>query len=125
MIFCHYLCGEYMMDINYVIFKAFIMIVGIAVGYYGRILYRNFINNKRGGGAHRWSGWPGAFCMYCGVEDRLEIALGEGYFDPCTGKWDSRKHKREYTNKPCPFVPKDVDPYSLPYPLPKDRMRLV
>lgn len=23
--------------------------------------------------AHRWSGWPGAFCLACGVEDQQEI----------------------------------------------------
>ena len=24
---------------------------------------------------HRWSGWPGAFCLDCGCEDPREIAL--------------------------------------------------
>lgn len=27
---------------------------------------------------HRWSGWPGAFCLYCGTEDGDEIALADG-----------------------------------------------
>lgn len=26
---------------------------------------------------HRWSGWPGAICLYCGEEDILEVCLGE------------------------------------------------
>jgi hypothetical protein len=24
---------------------------------------------------HRWSGWPGAWCLDCGIEDPLEAAL--------------------------------------------------
>ena len=27
---------------------------------------------------HRWSGWPGAVCLDCGIEDMVEIGLGEG-----------------------------------------------
>jgi len=27
---------------------------------------------------HRWSGWPGAYCLYCGGEDANEIALADG-----------------------------------------------
>ena len=27
---------------------------------------------------HRWSGWPGAWCLDCGAEDPREIALAEG-----------------------------------------------
>jgi len=26
---------------------------------------------------HRWSGWPGAWCMTCGIEDPVENALGD------------------------------------------------
>ena len=25
---------------------------------------------------HRWSGWPGAFCLNCGAEDRTELCVG-------------------------------------------------
>jgi hypothetical protein len=25
---------------------------------------------------HRWSGWPGAFCLACGAEDQAEICVG-------------------------------------------------
>lgn len=28
--------------------------------------------------AHRWSGWPGAWCLDCGAEDPCEIALADG-----------------------------------------------
>lgn len=24
---------------------------------------------------HRWSGWPGAYCLDCGCEDPIELAL--------------------------------------------------
>lgn len=27
---------------------------------------------------HRWSGWPGAWCLDCGCEDPREIALADG-----------------------------------------------
>jgi hypothetical protein len=26
---------------------------------------------------HRWSGWPGAWCLDCGIEDPVEIALAD------------------------------------------------
>ncbi len=27
---------------------------------------------------HRWSGWPGAFCLRCFCEDPVELALADG-----------------------------------------------
>jgi len=33
-------------------------------------------------GSHRWSGWPGAWCMDCGTEDKDEVCLG-GCECPC------------------------------------------
>ena len=30
---------------------------------------------------HRWSGWPGAWCLDCGCEDPREIALADGRCD--------------------------------------------
>ena len=30
---------------------------------------------------HRWSGWPGAWCLDCGCEDPREIALADGLCD--------------------------------------------
>lgn len=32
---------------------------------------------------HRWSGWPGAYCMYCGNEDIREICLADGHDLDC------------------------------------------
>lgn len=32
-------------------------------------------------GEHRWSGWPGAWCLDCGCEDPREIALALGQYD--------------------------------------------
>jgi hypothetical protein len=29
---------------------------------------------------HRWSGWPGAWCLDCGVEDPHEEALANGNY---------------------------------------------
>ena len=29
----------------------------------------------RDSSGHRWSGWPGAWCFYCGCEDPREVAL--------------------------------------------------
>ena len=30
---------------------------------------------------HRWSGWPGAWCLDCGREDPMELALADGKVD--------------------------------------------
>lgn len=27
---------------------------------------------------HRWSGWPGAWCLDCGCEDPIEVELANG-----------------------------------------------
>lgn len=40
----------------------------------------NMSNETRTLKAHRWSGWPGAFCLDCGCEDPHEIALADGNF---------------------------------------------
>jgi hypothetical protein len=29
---------------------------------------------------HRWSGWPHAWCLDCGCEDPIEIALADGNY---------------------------------------------
>jgi len=29
---------------------------------------------------HQWSGWPGAWCLDCGIEDPREIALADGNY---------------------------------------------
>jgi len=43
---------------------------------------------------HRWSSWPGAFCLNCGVEHAFENATGLGWYDLITDKWLSDKHKK-------------------------------
>lgn len=30
---------------------------------------------------HRWSGWPGAWCLDCGCDDPIEIAMATGDFE--------------------------------------------
>ena len=30
---------------------------------------------------HRWSGWPGAWCLDCGRDDPVECALADGKVD--------------------------------------------
>lgn len=55
---------------------------------------------------HRWSGWPGAYCMKCGSDDSMEVAIGLGYFDPFNNKWDSEEHREEYKDKECPVSDK-------------------
>jgi hypothetical protein len=32
-------------------------------------------------GEHRWSGWPGAWCLDCGKSDPRETALADGSFE--------------------------------------------
>lgn len=34
--------------------------------------------NEKNWNLHRWSGWPGAFCQDCFIEDPLEIAIADG-----------------------------------------------
>lgn len=31
---------------------------------------------------HRWSGWPGAWCLDCGIEDVVELCIVE-HVQPC------------------------------------------
>ena len=47
---------------------------------------------------HQWSGWPGAYCLRCGVEHVLETAIGENWYTPpFSGQaevWKSEGHKK-------------------------------
>ena len=49
---------------------------------------------------HRWSGWPGAFCHYCGISDPMEWAIANDFYDPYTHTWaetpDAIIAKEEY-----------------------------
>lgn len=61
---------------------------------------------------HNWSGWPGAWCLNCGQEDRAEAAMADGV-DPDTDPWP-----QQYTNGTCPG-PKDAhNPYVILPPIP-------
>ncbi len=35
------------------------------------------------GKSHRWSGWPGAYCQDCGIEDKNEACIGCVCECPC------------------------------------------
>ncbi len=52
--------------------------------------------------AHRWSGWPGAFCLKCGAEDQVEIALADDAFDVETGIFYDYELQEAYAQAPCP-----------------------
>lgn len=43
---------------------------------------------------HRWSGWPGAYCLRCGAEHALENAIGMNWYDPASDTWDTEEHKK-------------------------------
>jgi len=32
---------------------------------------------------HKWSGWPGAYCLICGIDDARELCLGDNCRCPC------------------------------------------
>lgn len=52
---------------------------------------------------HRWSGWPGAWCLDCGTSDQMELAICDGLYDPCEDKWVSKEAEEEYINSlKCP-----------------------
>lgn len=43
---------------------------------------------------HRWSGWPGAWCLDCGTDDKGELCLADGHPLDC--------QRPECRNGPCP-----------------------
>jgi hypothetical protein len=52
---------------------------------------------------HKWSGWPGTFCLKCGAEDPWEYAIANDYYDPFYDKWDTKEHEEEcLRNLICP-----------------------
>lgn len=56
---------------------------------------------------HRWSGWPGAWCLDCGAEDNREICLAiyPGHEIPC--------NEPGCQNGPCPSPgSNEHNPYS-------------
>lgn len=40
---------------------------------------------SRGDGVHKWSGWPGAFCLSCKADDPEEACLSYGCKCGCHG----------------------------------------
>ena len=43
---------------------------------------------------HRWSGWPGAWCLDCGAEDPNELCLG-GCRCPCHNEFWAEYNRME------------------------------
>jgi hypothetical protein len=43
---------------------------------------------------HRWSGWPGAYCLNCWIDDKRELCLADGHDLECD--------RPECRNGPCP-----------------------
>jgi len=49
---------------------------------------------------HWWSGWPGAFCLKCGAEDKDEICIGGGCPCPCHEDfWNQFQQHEELQSK--------------------------
>lgn len=59
---------------------------------------------------HRWSGWPGAYCMLCGQSDPVEYQIAD---DP----YNTWMIMHLWACPPCPHVPYGVDPYSVTFPV--------
>ena len=59
---------------------------------------------------HRWSGWPGAYCIKCGAEQALENAIGMGWYDPYEETWDTEEHERIVSQADgyCPVEDEEV-----------------
>jgi hypothetical protein len=67
---------------------------------------------------HRWSGWPGAYCQECGVEDAAENALGQNWItfesdDSITWKDPLLREYVTYLNTHClaDATPEEIEQY--------------
>jgi hypothetical protein len=62
---------------------------------YDKEMIKDYLDeNKRSKGtSHDWSGWPGAYCVNCGVEHALENATGMGWYNPNDDSFISPHHK--------------------------------
>lgn len=71
------------------------------------------MTNKKSQG-HRWSGWPGAYCLDCGMEDQQEIAMADGILEPHTQQWsDEERYQKYLATVHCPEPnSKRFDPYN-------------
>jgi hypothetical protein len=56
---------------------------------------------------HKWSGWPGAICLNCGISDPIEEALADNLFDPLTDIWKDEKQEEitMWKMSCCPPLP--------------------
>lgn len=69
--------------------------------------------------AHRWSGWPGAWCLDCGQQDEMEICIAT-HADSVMciqGHVMCEEHPpnrcKEHVNGPCPTPGQRLaDPYT-------------
>lgn len=50
---------------------------------------------------HNWSGWPGAYCLDCGIEDPYEIALAEGNYIEVEDDTQPLGFRFEFPNVKC------------------------
>lgn len=74
-----------------------------------------------GWGSHRWSGWPGAYCMHCGVFDPHEQAVAGDNFpfpadldNPTPEEQQAMKDWYKANDGPqCPKNTDGKDPYSF------------
>lgn len=55
---------------------------------------------------HRWSGWPGAWCLDCGCEDANEVALADGA-DPETMVDQNTECPEPGSNRHNPYTAKE------------------
>ena len=53
---------------------------------------------------HLWSGWPGAFCLRCGMPDGMEQAIADEAYDPVSKQWTHPGLASKYCSGPCPFA---------------------
>ena len=53
---------------------------------------------------HRWSGWPGAICLDCGIEDQREVCLAVAHAEgiPIVCVEECPTLCFEHPLKPCP-----------------------
>lgn len=69
------------------------------------------------GTTHRWSGWPGAWCLDCGREDPMEEALANNHYAVDAEGWPAGgiapEFEHLYDLSPCPEPgSKKHDPYA-------------
>jgi hypothetical protein len=52
--------------------------------------------------------------MLCHAEDAMEIALADGWYDPCEDTWDTEEHRQivAKAQNNCPYTD-GLDPYTV------------